>query len=554
MAVTTQVEEPVVESSAAEPPAKAPSRLRKLLGWAVTGAAFLVVLFALTMPNRLYLLTPKALLQFPIEAIVGAAILLALPGRAKRIAATLLGFLLGLMVLLKALDIGFYAVLVRTFDPVFDWVLVSDGVNYISGTYGHKDAVGAVVGTIVLVLLLLTLTTLSVRRLSSALARHEAGATKVVAVLTIVWVVCAAYGQSITGLPRANDITSSVAYAHGREVPSVLVDQRAFKKAASVDAFGNTPSDQLLTGLKGKDVIFTFVESYGQAAANDPDITSLLADGTKELQAAGYGTRSAWMTSPTAGGGSFLAHSTLFSGLWINNEARYQTLVKSKRLTLSSAFAKANWRTVGEMPGLTGKWPEAGFFGYQKLYDAQTNGYAGPRYGWASTPDQYILSNLQKSELTKPGHPPVMAEVETTSSHAPWTYVPKLVDWDDVGSGQATRGVNSYGTHDAAWTRAQYKATIEYSLKTLISYVQKYGNDNLVLVFLGDHQPVPLVAGQNATHNVPITIVAKDKGVLDQINGWNWTDGLKPAADAPNWRMDAFRDRFLTAFGSKPSN
>ena len=37
--------------------------------------------------------------------------------------------------------------------------------------------------------------------------------------------------------------------------------------------------------------------------------------------------------------------------------------------------------------------------------------------------------------------------------------------------------------------RADYRRSIEYTLGTLISYVQTYGDDNLVLVFLGDHQP-----------------------------------------------------------------
>ena len=80
--------------------------------------------------------------------------------------------------------------------------------------------------------------------------------------------------------------------------------------------------------------------------------------------------------------------------------------------------------------------------------------------------------------------------------------------------------------------------------------MQKYGDDNLVMVFLGDHQPASVVVGQNASHDVPITIVAKDKSVLDKISGWGWTDGLIPAKDAPVWPMSQFRDRFLTAFGS----
>jgi hypothetical protein len=47
----------------------------------------------------------------------------------------------------------------------------------------------------------------------------------------------------------------------------------------------------------------------------------------------------------------------------------------------------------------------------------------------------------------------------------------------------------------------------------------------------------------------PVTIVAHDPKVLDRISDWGWTDGLKPTDDAPVWRMDRFRNRFLTAYG-----
>ena len=48
--------------------------------------------------------------------------------------------------------------------------------------------------------------------------------------------------------------------------------------------------------------------------------------------------------------------------------------------------------------------------------------------------------------------------------------------------------------------------------------------------------------------DVPITVLAGDPGVLDRIQDWGWTPGLQPSADAPVWRMDAFRDRMLTDF------
>jgi hypothetical protein len=73
-----------------------------------------------------------------------------------------------------------------------------------------------------------------------------------------------------------------------------------------------------------------------------------------------------------------------------------------------------------------------------------------------------------------------------------------------------------------------------------------------VLVFLGDHQPAPVVVGEGASKDVPITIVTRDRAVLDRVVSWGWQDGLKPAPNSPVWRMDAFRDRFLAAFGSQP--
>ena len=63
--------------------------------------------------------------------------------------------------------------------------------------------------------------------------------------------------------------------------------------------------------------------------------------------------------------------------------------------------------------------------------------------------------------------------------------------------------------------QAAYGRSIEYSLNTLISFVQHYGDKNLVLVVLGDHQPLPIVSGQDASHDVPISIIAHDPTVLE---------------------------------------
>ena len=288
-------------------------------------------------------------------------------------------------------------------------------------------------------------------------------------------------------------------------------------------------------------------KAFGSDVVLKPQISGMPI--TLRLRSAGFSARSGFLSSPTAGGGSWLAHATLLSGLWIDNQQRYRTLVGSDRLTLNRAFQRARWRTAAAMPAIVRTWPEGGFFGYDKVYDSRNIGYRGPRFSYATMPDQYTLSAIQRSERARTE--PVMVETALVSSHAPWASIPRLVDWKDVGDGSVFDSmVTDENPPWPAHIRTEYRRSIEYSLNSLISYVQTYGADDLVLVFLGDHQPASTITGPGAGRDVPITIVARDRRVLDRVSGWGWHDGLRPGPDAPVWPMSAFRDRFLTAFGS----
>jgi hypothetical protein len=282
----------------------------------------------------------------------------------------------------------------------------------------------------------------------------------------------------------------------------------------------------------------------------------VLASGTKRLAAAGFSARSAFLTSPTYGGISWLAHSTMQSGLWVNTPRRYDQLTASNRFTLSDAFNRAGWRTVDDVPSNNRAWPQGkSFYHFAKLYDRRNVGYRGPKYAFASMPDQYVLSALQRLELSKRHRRPVFAEIDLVSSHEPWTRIPRMIPWRRVGDGSVFKGMPAgTATQDALYSnparvRAAYAQSIRYTLNSLVSFVQHYGDPNLVLVVLGDHQPWSVVSGQGANHDVPVSVIAHDPAVLDRISGWGWNDGLRPAATAPVWPMSAFRDRFLTAFG-----
>jgi hypothetical protein len=94
---------------------------------------------------------------------------------------------------------------------------------------------------------------------------------------------------------------------------------------------------------------------------------------------------------------------------------------------------------------------------------------------------------------------------------------------------------------------------VQYTLRTLFSFVQRYGTKNTVLVVLGDHEPATIVSGEGASHDVPVSIIAHDPSVLRDVAGFGFTPGMRPAPTAPVWPMSAFRDRFLSAFGSRPA-
>jgi hypothetical protein len=211
------------------------------------------------------------------------------------------------------------------------------------------------------------------------------------------------------------------------------------------------------------------------------------------------------------------------------------------------------------MPEVTRAWPEGAFYHYDALYDATALGYRGPRFGYVTMPDQYTLSVLQRRELAPAPRPPVLAEVALVSSHVPWAPLPQQVSWDAVGDGSvfgpmpAESPSVSQVWSSTAGIRSAYARSIAYSLSSVFSFVATYGSDRTVVVVLGDHQPAPVVTGAGASRDVPVTILAKDPAVLARVSGWGWQDGVQPAPGAPDWRMDAFRDRFLAAFAEAPA-
>ena len=537
---------------ASAPPQPVAARVRHPAARAaLTALAALVVWIALVAPIRPWQMTVGSFVRLPLEGLVLVGLAVVLPKRVGRLVPWVLGPLLGALLLVKLFDLGFFVFFDRQFNPVEDWSYLSVGVATIRDTFGNRDADLAVAAATAFGIAALVVPALALGRLTRAAAGHRRGSLGALAALTVTWGLCWAVGAQVSGAGIAS--TSAARFA-ADEVSAVQADFRseaAFKALIQrKDAYRDKPPRRLLEGLRGKDVLLVFVESYGQMAVEgtsfSPGVDAVVEAGTRGLAAHGFSARSGWLTSSTFGGGSWLAHSTLQSGVWVNSPGRYTQLIASKRLTLTSAFERAGWKTVADVPATRGGWPEGrSFYRYDQIWERDNLGYRGPKFGFSPMPDQYALQALQKRDLAPRHRRPVFSEIDLTSSHEPWTRIPRLVPWQRLGDGSIfdRLPIDRTGITD---TQQGYGRSIQYALRALYSFVERYGNKNTVLIVLGDHQPSRVVS--QANHEVPTTIIAHDPKVLARLSSWGWTNGMLPAPTAPVWLMSAFRNRFFNAF------
>jgi hypothetical protein len=536
-------------------------RWRTVSAWVLTCLAGALVLAALDLPNDLRALEPGAFLRVPLEALVYLAVVLALPrrlGRVRTVLALLGGLLLGVTAVFKGLDMGFLAALDRPFDPLVDWRYTRPLLSLSRASFGDGLGTTLLLAAGVTAVLLLVLVPMAVLRVTRVAARHRGSAAGALAVVATLWVALALSGVRTSGGAVAASDNAPYVYDQLTRIPPELRDQRRFAAATEEEPDHAPATSGLLSGLRGKNVLFVFVESYGKVALDgswfSPGVNAVLDDASRDLGAAGFATRSAWFTSPTFGGISWLAHSTLQSGLWVDSQQRYDILLESPRMTLSRYFGKAGWRTVDVVPANDRDWPEGRFYGYDHVYDSRNIGYEGPRFGYPTMPDQFTLAAFERLELARDRRRPVMAEIDLLNSHTPWSRTPRMVAQSSVGDGSVFVGMPAtLPSETDIWpsprrVQEAYGRSIQYSLTALTRFITTSLDDDTVVVFLGDHQPSTIVSGEDAGHEVPVTIVARDRDVLDAITSWRWTAGLRPTADSPVWRMDQFRDRFLAAY------
>ena len=526
-------------------------------------AVFLYLL--LIMPNHPDALTWRALLFFPLELpalLFGLAVLGR--GRFGALARVLITLLLVPIVILKGADFAMFSALSRGFNPVADLPLIDAGMRLLASTWGLVPTVLAVCAAIVAAGLLFVLVWWATG-VWAGLALFNAPAKMALAGFAVLFA-----GLSLADLghakgwnwplnlgfnPPGSAFTARVGVERVQLVQSTLEGLKLFRAAAVTDPFADTPN---LLDRIDRDVVIVFVESYGRTSFDTPLFTDLhpatLAAGEARLAEKGLAMASGFLTSPTQGGQSWLAHSTFANGLWISDQTRYRAALVSGRQTLFHIAARSGFETAAVMPQITMDWPEAAFMGYDKVFAAKDLGYKGLPFNWVTMPDQFTFTAMDRLLRDTPADRPRFVVTATGSSHAPWVPVPRMVPWDQVGDGQIFNEMAAEGdAPDVVWrdrdrVRAQYRLAIDYALQNVLSYAERHAANPPLMIILGDHQAAGFVALDERS-DVPIHVIGP-ADLVARAKAWAPYPGLIPPADASPVPMDEMRDLILRAFSS----
>ena len=273
-------------------------RLRRALRLAIMVVSVVIVWAVLVAPDRVYQLTPAAFVRIPVEGLALVAVALVLPTWPRRIVAAVAGLLFGLLFFLKILNMAFYAEIDRAFNPVLDWGDISPAISVVRATIGATDTDIVIVVVWLGLILVIGAITASAIHITTVAARHRRAAVRPLAALTAVWALCAGLSlQLVPGSPVASTSATGLVVGQVRGIQSALVDQRQFKQALNdSDPEASVPASDLLTGLRGKDVIIVFIESYGQVAVQGTSfsagVDAVLRRSTASLARAGWSTQS----------------------------------------------------------------------------------------------------------------------------------------------------------------------------------------------------------------------------------------------------------------------
>ena len=324
--------------------------------------------------------------------------------------------------------------------------------------------------------------------------------------------------------------------------------------------FDLNPYDYAHASLIEKPTIYLiFIESYGDVVYTHPELrdpfTELMTELDAEMAATDWHIASMLSWTPVYGGGSWLAYTSLLTGLTVNNEPIYNTLIRqsvNQPLFSLSRYLQTQGYLYNRVTPLPVDSVEEidyldeldHFYGYDNWLTIADMGYEGTRYGWGpAPPDQYTLGYLR--DYANRADQPSLNFFITHNSHAPWGTQPALAaDWRDL---QTPSDLGDVVVGDSTFLPEQYLGAMEYQLRTAVDFIKQETRDDVIFILVGDHQP-PRISALDGSPYTPIHIIGRNPDFVDDFYFFEFERTLRINRLDVGVYHEGFLSLFMRAF------
>jgi hypothetical protein len=327
-------------------------------------------------------------------------------------------------------------------------------------------------------------------------------------------------------------------------------------QAAADEAFRRAEdrSGPAFPGIGDGDIHLLVVESYGHTLFSNPvhreNIRPVYGEMTDRLAESGWFSVSGFLDSPAYGGRSWLADATLLTGRRMVNQRTFDAHIYDTGRNVPGLMAAAGYHTVYAAPG-TRDTPEdwKAYYGFDEYIIEGDYGWKGPFISFGEMSDQYLLNHVGRQ--FKDSGTPVFLTALMVSSHVPFVLIPEYIDdWDRLGDGSIYRkeGIRQF---DNNWLSGSeypegYVFSIDYVLKTISGYIDRFVDPNSLVIIVGDHQPRIPISENTATSGVPVHFLSRSPERLESLESLGFSKGFRPADDGTILPMEDFPELLVS--------
>jgi hypothetical protein len=268
--------------------------------------------------------------------------------------------------------------------------------------------------------------------------------------------------------------------------------------------------------------------------------------------------------APVSGGRSWLADTTVFTGIEVKYESVYRHLVPQAATmpSLIRMFEGNGYRTILVRPKDRARKGVKliNHFDFEQTIFFKDLAYTGRSYGWSGIPDQFTLGKLREEILPADPSRPNFLFFHMASSHIPWNELPPVVDdWRELQhtTGKSAKRRRRSNAKEVKFQLARYKRTdevrinrlrattqnlgqyakaIDYELQVLTKHVLALPEQPSMIILMGDHQP-PMM-GKSSDFSVPIHVLTRDPLLRREFIDRGFTRGMQLQLSTPNVRHE----------------